>query len=46
MFESWTRICVPMATDGHESLLGCTVNGELLIKCSSPLSDMIIFLDP
>ena len=46
MFESWTRIRVPMTTDGRESLLGCTVNGELLIKCSSPLSDTVVSLDP
>ena len=46
MFESCTRICVPMAMDGCESLLGCIVNGELLIKHSSPLSDRIVSLDP
>ena len=46
VFESWTRICVPMAMDGRESLLGCTVNDELLIKRSSPLRDQIVFLDP
>ena len=46
VFESWTRICVPMAMDGHESLLGCTLNGELLINRSSPLSDRIVSLDP
>ncbi|KAL4626563.1 hypothetical protein ACB092_05G105600 [Castanea dentata] len=46
VFESWTRICVPMAMDGRESLLGCTVDGELLIKRSSPLRDRIVSLDP
>ena len=46
MFESCTRICVPMAMDGCESLLGYAINGELLIKHSSPLSDRIVSLDP
>ena len=42
----WTRICVSMAMDGRESLLGCTVNGELLIKGSSPMRDRIVSLVP